>query len=84
MMLFDEQHKSIPGMGKSVGIAIAIIVWLAGCNRDKSSTHFSDPVLVRIADLQDRRVTDSLYQFLAAPESRYRSAAALSLASPTV
>jgi len=42
---------------------------------------FSDPVRVQIADLQDRRQTDSLLVFLRHENPEYRSAAALAFAS---
>jgi len=49
------------------------------------STHepnkFSDPVLVQIADLQDKRSTDSLLQFLHSENTLYRKEAALAFAS---
>jgi hypothetical protein len=40
---------------------------LAACNSSEKTSlnKFSDPVIVRIADLQDRRSTDSLHSFLA-------------------
>jgi cyclophilin family peptidyl-prolyl cis-trans isomerase/HEAT repeat protein len=42
---------------------------------------FSDPVLVKIFDLKDRRLSDSLYQFFQSPDSIYRYEAALAFAS---
>lgn len=46
-----------------------------------SPNKFSDDILVRIADLQDRRLGDSLYQYLAHPEAEYRQQAAFAFAS---
>ncbi len=42
---------------------------------------FSDPVLVRIFDFKDRRLSDSLYQFFQSPDSVYRYEAALAFGS---
>lgn len=42
---------------------------------------FSDPVLITIAELQDRRQTDSLIRFLVDKNKDYRAEAALALAS---
>src|SRR5690606_15288341 len=54
---------------------------LAQCQSQKSPNKFNDDVLARIADLQDRRLGDSLYQFLTHPEDAYRQQAALAFAS---
>lgn len=54
---------------------------LAQCQLRKSPNKFSDDVLVRITDLQDRRLGDSLHQFLTHPEDAYRQRAALAFAS---
>src|SRR5688572_21581294 len=61
-------------------------VVLAGCSRGVESpgtsvNKFSDPTLVKIADLQDRRQTDSLLVYLAHDNLVYRQAAALAFAS---
>ena len=68
-------------MGKTVLVAIAITVLLWSCAQKKDPNQFSDPVLVKIADYQDRRLSDSLYQFLMSPNPHYRSAASLAFAS---
>lgn len=59
---------------------IACII-LAHCTPRKTANKFSDDILVRIADLQDRRFGDSLYQFLTHPDDAYRQQAALAFAS---
>lgn len=69
-----------------VSFLLAAAVALAGCSRgvespDTSINKFSDPTLVKIADLQDRRQTDSLLVYLAHDNAGYRQAAALAFAS---
>lgn len=51
----------------------------AGCSSKPNK--FSDPVLITIADLQDRRQADSLIRFLVDKNKIYRAEAALALAS---
>jgi cyclophilin family peptidyl-prolyl cis-trans isomerase/HEAT repeat protein len=81
MTVFTGKHNSIPGMGKAILIVIAITVLLWCCAQKKGPNQFSDPVFVKIADYQDRRLSDSLYQFLTASDPHYRSAASLAFAS---
>ncbi|MBT1685356.1 peptidylprolyl isomerase [Dawidia soli] len=69
-----------------VSFSLAAAVALAGCTRgvespDTSVNKFTDPVFVKIADLQDRRQTDSLLVYLAHDHAGYRQAAALAFAS---
>jgi cyclophilin family peptidyl-prolyl cis-trans isomerase/HEAT repeat protein len=69
-----------------VSFLLAATVVLAGCTRgvetpDTSINKFSDATLVKIADLQDRRQTDSLLVYLAHDNAVYRQAAALAFAS---
>jgi cyclophilin family peptidyl-prolyl cis-trans isomerase/HEAT repeat protein len=66
-------------------ILVAAVV-LAGCSGGVESpgtsvNKFSNPTLVKIADLQDRRQTDSLLVYLAHDSALYRQAAALAFAS---
>lgn len=68
-------------MRKSVLVAVAFTVLLWCCAQKKAPNQFSDPVLVKIADYQDRGLTDSLYQFLTSPSPQYRTAASLAFAS---
>jgi cyclophilin family peptidyl-prolyl cis-trans isomerase/HEAT repeat protein len=64
------------------GFLITIASLLAwSCSTKDSTNRFTDNILVRIADAQDRRLTDSLYRYLQAPDSTYRAAAALAFAS---
>jgi cyclophilin family peptidyl-prolyl cis-trans isomerase/HEAT repeat protein len=60
---------------------LAIIVFGCSCSFRKDTNKFSDPALVQIADFQDRRQTDSLYQFLKSANPIYRREAALAFAS---
>ncbi len=48
---------------------------------EKKPNHFSDAILVKIADLQDRRMSDSLRQLLHSENATYRKAALLAFAS---
>lgn len=61
--------------------SILLVVWvaLAGCH--SSPNKFSDPVIIKIADFQDRRQTDSLIKYLLNKNPIYRIEAAHSLAS---
>ncbi len=55
------------------------ILW--SCAENENSNRFADPVLVTIADFQDRRLSDSLLQFLHFENPIYRSSASLAFAS---
>ena len=56
-----------------------VILW--SCSENRKPNLFSDAVLVSIADYQDRRLSDSLVQFLQSENPIYRSAASLAFAS---
>lgn len=62
------------------GLAACI---LAACNSSEKTSlnKFSDPVIVSIADLQDRRSTDSLHSFFSHENAAYRKEAVLAFAS---
>lgn len=62
-------------------IFILAILFLGCSCSNKKPNKFSDPNLIRIADFQDRRQTDSLYQFLRSENPIYRKEAALAFAS---
>lgn len=66
-------------MKKIIGLLIMCCI-LYSCS-DNHVNKFSDPVLIRIADLQDRRQSDSLYAFLKDKNQTYRKEAALAFAS---
>ena len=59
---------------------VAACLFFFSCTPSKPNK-FSDSVLVRIADLQDRRATDSLLKFLHSENALYRKEAALAFAS---
>lgn len=59
---------------------LAIILWSCG-KPTPAPNVFSDPVRVQIAELQDRRQTDSLLVFLSHENPEYRGASALAFAS---
>lgn len=62
--------------------AFLLTIFLWSCGKPVPTPNvFSDPVRVQIAELQDRRNTDSLLIFLQHENSEYRSAAALAFAS---
>jgi cyclophilin family peptidyl-prolyl cis-trans isomerase/HEAT repeat protein len=61
---------------------LAIVISIAACKNSTESTNkFSDPVIIRIADLKDRRVSDSLYQYLTSENPVHRKEAALAFGS---
>lgn len=57
-----------------------LAIFFISCSQN-STNSFSDDQLVKIADYQDRRLSDSLYQFLADKNPIYRRATALAFAS---
>ena len=54
---------------------------LVSCNQKKGTNKFSDETLVKIADFQDHRFSDSLYQFFNHENPIYRKDAVLAFAS---
>jgi len=62
-----------------VAMAITGLLWC--CVQKNGPNQFSDPVLVKISDYQDKRLSDSLYQFLRSPDPTYRAVTALAFAS---
>lgn len=51
----------------------AMVLALVCCDaNDEPINQFSDPVVVKIADFQDRRAADSLYPYLSHPNAVYR------------
>ena len=54
---------------------------LAACTSITTPNKFADPVLVKIADLQDHRYSDSLYTFFKHENPSYRKDAAIAFAS---
>lgn len=66
-------------MKKIIGLLI-LCCTLYSCG-DNAINKFSDPVLVTIADLQDRRQSDSLFIYLKDENPVYRKEAALAFAS---
>jgi cyclophilin family peptidyl-prolyl cis-trans isomerase/3-methyladenine DNA glycosylase AlkD len=67
-------------------IAVLLLVTQFGgvtsCDQSELSVNdFSDEVMVRIHDHQDRHISDSLYQFLTHNNSTYRAKAAMAFAS---
>lgn len=57
-----------------------MVCMLSACT-DKGVNKFSDPILVKIADFQDRRLSDSLYTYFKHKNPAYRKEAALAFAS---
>jgi cyclophilin family peptidyl-prolyl cis-trans isomerase/HEAT repeat protein len=60
------------------GIALSLLV-VIGCTSKPNK--FSDPIILQIADFQDRRQTDSLIHYLLNRNQLYRTEAAKALAS---
>jgi cyclophilin family peptidyl-prolyl cis-trans isomerase/HEAT repeat protein len=59
-------------------IALLLLI-VVGCTSQPNK--FSDPILIKIADFQDRRQTDSLIHYLLNRSQLYRTEAAVALAS---
>lgn len=66
-------------MKKSTGF-LMMVCMLSAC-APKSVNKFNDPQLVKIANLQDRRLSDSLYVYFEHENPVYRKEAALAFAS---
>jgi cyclophilin family peptidyl-prolyl cis-trans isomerase/HEAT repeat protein len=67
---------------KRIFILLLSVTGIVACeNSPEPNNKFSDPILLKIADLQDRRLTDSLYQFLEHQNKVYRQASVLAFAS---
>ncbi len=66
-------------------ICLLAFSWMlfVACSKEppRGINKFADSTIVRIADLQDRRQSDSLYEYLHHPLAVYRREAALALAS---
>ena len=68
---------------KNIKIALAcLVISIASCQRSPEQINkFSDPVMVRIGDLKDRRLSDSLYRFFESEDPLYQREALLAFAS---
>jgi cyclophilin family peptidyl-prolyl cis-trans isomerase/HEAT repeat protein len=62
-------------------LLLGCVAALAGCTATTPVNPFSDETLRKIADYQDRRLSDSLYQFFRHPNPVYRERAILSFGS---
>jgi cyclophilin family peptidyl-prolyl cis-trans isomerase/HEAT repeat protein len=61
---------------RSFFFLLSILLFFTCCHSpDASINQFSDPLLIKIADLQDRRLEDSLYSFLNHENPVYRRTA---------
>lgn len=64
------------------GLSLVLLLsFLASCVQERPTNKFSNPLLVKIADFQDKRLSDSLYQFLSSQDPIVRAEAALAFAS---
>jgi HEAT repeat protein len=71
-------------MNKAITLCILIastITFSCQEKRNGAANKFSDPVLIKIYDLKDRRLADSLYQYFTSPNEKYREEAVLAFAS---
>jgi hypothetical protein len=66
---------------KRLSLVILIVLEFTSCKETPSTNKFADPVLMKIADLKDRRSSDSLYSFFTNEKAAYREEAALAFAS---
>jgi cyclophilin family peptidyl-prolyl cis-trans isomerase/HEAT repeat protein len=62
-------------------LAIASVVLSCNSNKDSAPNKFSDPVVLKIADFKDRRLTDSLLPYLSHENPLYREESAIAFAS---
>lgn len=60
---------------------LPVFLFIACTETKKQLNKFSDPVHVRIADFQDKRLSDSLYTYFNVENPEYRRAAVLAFAS---
>jgi cyclophilin family peptidyl-prolyl cis-trans isomerase/HEAT repeat protein len=71
-------------MNKAITLCVLIAATITFSCQEKSNgaaNKFSDPVLIKIYDLKDRRLADSLYQYFTSPNEKYREEAVLAFAS---
>ncbi len=80
MELYKRVHTRTARFIWSLSTCTIVCLLLAGCY-SKDVNKFSDPLIRQIADLKDRRDTDSLIYFLIDKNEKYRAEAALAFAS---
>src|SRR5687767_10654993 len=68
-------------MFRSFVFLFCLIVVISCKTKENSPNKFSDPIFVKIAELQDRRQSDSLYQYFTHENPAYRKDAVLAFAS---
>jgi cyclophilin family peptidyl-prolyl cis-trans isomerase/HEAT repeat protein len=71
-------------MNKAITLCALVAVTVNFSCQDKhndGANKFSDPVLIKIYDLKDRRISDSLYRYFTSPNEKYREEAVLAFAS---
>lgn len=70
-------------MFKKSFLLLTLVGVLISCSDKRSSgiNKFSDPVIQKIYDLKDKRLSDSLYQYFSHPDSLYRKEAVLAFGS---
>lgn len=66
---------------KRAPLFLAVFCALVSCTQKKGPNKFSDDTLVKIAEFQDHRLSDSLYQFFNHENPAYRKDAVLAFAS---
>jgi cyclophilin family peptidyl-prolyl cis-trans isomerase/HEAT repeat protein len=79
-MLSNVLHKRKGNTFLVGALLLAEALFFISCTKE-SPNKFSDPTLVTIAELQDKRASDSLKLFLHSDEAIYRQAAALAFGS---
>ena len=63
------------------GIFLILIIFISCTKPEQAANKFSDTVFVKIADFQDRRLSDSLYTYFKHINAAYRRDAVLAFAS---
>jgi cyclophilin family peptidyl-prolyl cis-trans isomerase/HEAT repeat protein len=83
MMLWSKQPKFHLYINMRFSfLKLCMLFAVAACTRKQPSLNkFSDEVLVRIADYQDKRLSDSLFQYLGSNNALLRKEAVLAFAS---
>lgn len=66
---------------KPLFLFLLIVLGLFSCKEKPPVNKFADPVILKIADLRDRRTPDSLYTFFTHENKTYRKEAILAFAS---
>src|SRR5688572_19979193 len=68
-------------MSNRLCVGLVIIGLVTSCVKEDGINKFSDPTIVKIYDLKDRRLSDSLYHYFTSENLAYRVEAVLAFGS---